>query len=115
MSKIEVIFASVLALFIVGAVAFAGLSGRFAIGGAGGGKSGRVVAEETEMTLCGCFDDGFDLAADHDVLSADYSTHFVLCRQTLGEAGGRYFTAGWNARQSGKPWEATCEAYERNQ
>lgn len=111
MSRIEVIFGSLLALFIVGALAFAGLSGR--LGGGGSGGKPRTPVAQSEMSLCGCYDKGFDLAADHDVLSSEYSTHFVLCRETLGEPGGRYFTAGWTARQSGKPWEATCEAYER--
>ncbi len=112
MPKIELIFGSLLALFIVGAVAYAGLSGRFT-GGGSGGAAARPAAEEVEVTLCGCYDEAFDLAARYDVLSPEYSTHFVLCRETLGEPGGRYFTAGWNARQSAKPWEATCEAYER--
>lgn len=112
MSRIEVIFGSLLALFIVGALAYAGLSGRFTGGGSVGGNRVVVVAQ-SQMSLCGCYDEGFDLAGDHDVLSSEYSTHFVLCRETLGEPGGRYFTAGWKARQSAKPWEATCEAYER--
>lgn len=115
MSRIEVIFGSLLALFLVGAVAYAGLSGRFWGGGGGGG--GAVSAKpqkQEEMTLCGCYRKGFDLSAQYDVQSSEYSTGFVLCRQTLGEDGGRYFTAGWKARQSAKPWESTCEAYERN-
>lgn len=112
MSRIEVIFGSLLALFIVGALAYAGLSGRFTGGGGSGGAT-RVAVGQSQMSLCGCYDKGFDLAEDNDVLSSEYSTHFVLCRETLGEAGGRYFTAGWKARQSGKPWEATCEAFER--
>jgi len=112
MSKIELVFGSLLALFLVVVVAYAGLSGRFSGGGSGAGKA-HPAAEQADMTLCGCYNEAFDLAARYDVLSAEYSTHFVLCRETLGEPGGRYFTAGWNARQSAKPWEATCEAYER--
>lgn len=111
MSRIEVIFGSLLALFIVGALAYAGLSGRFTGGGSGGKP--RTLVAQSEMSLCGCYAKGFELAEDYDVLSSEYSTHFVLCRETLGEPGGRYFTAGWKARQSAKPWEATCEAYER--
>lgn len=112
MSKIELFFGSILALFLVGAVAYAGLSGRF--GGGGAGHPAPQKQAQAEMSLCGCFDRGFDLAASHDVLSSEYGTHFTLCRRTLGEPGGRYFTAGWNARKSAKPWQASCEAYQRS-
>ena len=115
MPKIELIFGSLLALVLVGAVAYAGLSGRFSPGGGGGG--GHVqqpVAAEQNMTLCGCYNTAFDMAARYDVQSAEYSTQFVLCRKVLGEECGRYFTAGWNARNSSKPWEASCEAFKRS-
>ena len=115
MPKIEALFGGLLVLFIVGVVAFAALTGRF--GGTGGGFGGGGPtpggSASAPMTECGCFDRGFDLAESYDVQSAEYSTHFVLCRETLGEKGGRAFTAGWNARISPKPWEATCEAWMR--
>jgi hypothetical protein len=62
--------------------------------------------------LCQCFDDGFDLAGSNvGVMSAQYRQGFQHCRAQLGVDGGEAFTAGWNARLSSKPYEASCERY----
>lgn len=116
MPRIEAMFGGLLVLFIIGVVAFAALTGRFGgDGGFGGGKPVPRSTASAPMTECGCFDQAFDMAENYDVQSSEYTTHFVLCRETLGERGGRAFTAGWNARMSTKPWEATCEAWQRRE
>jgi len=62
--------------------------------------------------VCECYKKGFKLADQDDrVLSADYSTGFVLCRELHGENGGQAWTAGWNARMSARPFEASCRSY----
>lgn len=74
-----------------------------------------VVASAPDP-LCQCFDDGYDLAgSDVGVMSAQYRTGFEQCRARLGTKGGEAWTAGWNARLSAQPWQATCRAYLKGQ
>lgn len=118
--KIEAIFGGILALFVLGVVLFAAAPGLIG-GGAGGPRPGPGPAPAGpggggyDITLCGCFDEASSLAlTDAGVLSADYRTGFERCRAQLGAKGGEYWTAGWNAVRSSKPWAASCRAYERS-
>jgi len=47
------------------------------------------------------------------VISPEYRTGFEQCRARGGVDGGEAWTAGWNARLSAKPYEASCRAYQR--
>ena len=118
--RIEAIFGGVLALFVLGVALYALTSNR--IGGPGpdndrivvtGGSSDRYAAEE-ESGVCQCFNEAFDLAgSDVGVMSSQYRTGFEQCRSVLGVDGGEAWTAGWNARLSARPYEASCRNYLR--
>jgi len=47
------------------------------------------------------------------VLSPEYRTGFQQCRSRGGVDAGDAWTAGWNSRLSGRPYEASCRAYKR--
>jgi len=57
------------------------------------------------------------LAGSYDVTSAEYRTGFEQCRfrggAQYGVDAGDAWTAGWNARRSGKAYEASCRAYKK--
>jgi hypothetical protein len=53
------------------------------------------------------------MAGQVDVLSPDYRTGFQQCRARGGVDAGDAWTAGWNSRLSGVPYEASCRAYKR--
>ncbi|MEO1708072.1 MAG: hypothetical protein AAFR69_10105 [Pseudomonadota bacterium] len=64
--------------------------------------------------ICACYNEGFKLAGTAtDVQSTNYRTGFSQCRALGSIEGGQAWTAGWNARRSGRPYEATCKAYKR--
>ncbi len=64
--------------------------------------------------LCQCYDQAFKLAgANLSVLSSQYETGFVTCRNLYGVKGSTAWTDGWNARRSAKPFEASCRRYLR--
>lgn len=64
--------------------------------------------------LCQCYDQAFRLAGSGvDVTSAQYRTGFEQCRTIFGQDGSDAWTAGWNARLSSRPFEATCRNFLR--
>ncbi len=122
--KIEALFGGVLALAVLGVAIYAITSTTF--GGAGAGASQTTVAATaTSATpslsasatgqdlICECYDEAFALAGKVAVISPEYRTGFEQCRARGGVDGGDAWTAGWNARLSAKPYEASCRAYKR--
>ncbi|MEM6413703.1 MAG: hypothetical protein AAF720_03505 [Pseudomonadota bacterium] len=123
-SKIEAIFGGILALFIVVAaiVALTTLSG--GIGGAPKQAKANNDGLDTlagipgmdktkRKLLCGCFDRGFNMAgSDVNVLSSQYRTGYEMCRAENADAAEAW-TAGWNAKLSARPYEASCASYLR--
>ena len=108
--RIEAIFGAILALFVLGLALYVAVPGMFSANGAPSAPD----YSDPQVTLCGCFDGGTDLALKRvSVLSSEYRTGYELCRAQLGPEGGEYWTAGWNAVNGAKPWEASCRAYER--
>jgi hypothetical protein len=64
--------------------------------------------------VCQCYDQAFRLAGSGvEVTSAQYRTGFEQCRAVFGQDGSDAWTAGWNARLSSRPFEATCRNYLR--
>jgi hypothetical protein len=122
---VELIFGGVLGLAILGAV-IAGMLGVF-----GGAPSGGVVAPRapeisvstsssanpTEIAytdICRCYHGGMDLAGKGvTVLDSTYRVGFIQCRAAFGPAGGDAWTAGWNARTTGKLIGAGCRSWMR--
>jgi hypothetical protein len=124
--KVEAIFGGVLALVVLGvalySIATTTLGG--AIGGPGGGGPTTTPVVSSGMTptltaasgqdlICECYNNAFQLAGKAKVLSPEYRTGFEQCRARGGVDGGDAWTAGWNARLSAKPYEASCRAYKR--
>ncbi|MEO1136663.1 MAG: hypothetical protein AAFW68_08645 [Pseudomonadota bacterium] len=126
MRNIEAIFGGVLALVVLGIALFAVMNTSFS-NGAGAGTttatttttvSGSditptLTAASGQDLICDCYDEAFELAGKVDVLSPEYRTGFQQCRARGGVDGGDAWTAGWNARLSGRPYEASCRAYKR--
>lgn len=126
MRNIEAIFGGVLALVVLGIALFAVMNTSFSSGGNAGTTTppATTVSSGTDMTptltaasgqdlICDCYDEAFELAGKVDVLSPAYRTGFQQCRARGGVDGGDAWTAGWNARLSGRPYEASCRAYKR--
>lgn len=118
--KIEAIFGGILALIVLGVAVYAIVTGanRNVPPGANGGIETPVgtpiSTSARDDLLCKCFGDGFDLAGSNvGVMSAQYRTGFELCRAQIGDDGGCAWTAGWNARLSSRPFEASCRTYLR--
>jgi hypothetical protein len=118
--KVEAIFGGILALFILGVAVFAIVSGSkrndvVVNNGQYSTPTATPVAASTRNDLlCECFNEGFELAGSNvGVMSAQYRTGFEYCRAQLSDEGGCAWTAGWNARLSAKPFEASCRAYLR--
>lgn len=121
--KVEALFGGLLALVVLGVALYAIANTSFS--GAGPARQPTVVvttsgetpiltAEATGQTLiCECYDAAFDLAGKVDVVSPEYRTGFEQCRARGGVDGGDAWTAGWNARLSAKPYEASCRSYQR--
>ncbi len=119
MKNIEAVFGGILALVVLGAAIF------MVAGNGGWGNrptplpgptypddSGPIVDASAGDIGCQCFDQAFQLAGkDVSVMSSQYRTGFESCRAIGGAEGGDYWTAGWNARLSAKPFQATCRAY----
>ncbi len=128
--QIEALFGGVLALVVLGIAVYAVANTTF---GGPGGNSGVVTPDPTGATpviqtnahnvslaaqsgqdlICECYDNAFDLAGKVKVLSPEYRTGFEQCRARGGIDGGDAWTAGWNARLSAKPYEASCRSYKR--
>lgn len=122
--KIEAIFGGVLALIVLGIAVYAVANTTFgAVGGPSvnvGSNNGTSVAPTPTLTalsgqglICECYDEAFELAGRANVLSPEYRTGFEQCRARAGVDGGDAWTAGWNARLSSRPYEASCRAYKR--
>lgn len=122
MKNIEAVFGGILALVVLGAAIFM-------VAGNGGwtnqptplpnpgfpGDGGPVVDASAGDISCQCFDQAFHLAGkDVGVMSSQYRTGFESCRAIGGVEGGDYWTAGWNARLSSKPFQASCRAYRNS-
>jgi hypothetical protein len=117
MMKIEAIFGGILALFVLAVAAYAIVSVNVR---RPADDSGNIVVLPTATAssepsgICQCFNEGFKLAgSDVGVMSSQYRTGFEQCRAMLGVPGGDAWTAGWNARLSAKPYEASCRSYLR--
>lgn len=125
MRNIEAIFGGVLALVVLGVALFAVMNTSFTGddgGGANPGTDGAYSGPDMTPTLtavsgqdliCECYDAAFQLAGKVDVISPEYRTGFQQCRARGGVDGGDAWTAGWNARLSARPYEASCRAYKR--
>lgn len=123
MKSVEAIFGGILALIVLGAVIFMLAGGTWSGGTtpAPTGPSigtpsagGPAVGATGNDVLCQCFNQAFDLAGQNvDVLSSQYRTGFESCRAVAGMRGGDAWTAGWNARVSSKPFQASCSAWLR--
>jgi len=127
--KIEALFGGVLALVVLGVAIYAIANTSF--GATKSGPSSAVFPPEQAAAntnkpvtfrassgqdlICECYDKGFDLAGKVKVLSPDYRTGFEQCRARGGVDGGEAWTAGWNARLSARPYEASCRSYKRRQ
>lgn len=121
--KVEALFGGVLALVVLGVALYAIANTSFS--GAGpaapqtpvvtvSGDAPVLTADAAGQDLiCECYDTAFDLAGKVDVISPEYRTGFEQCRARGGVDGGDAWTAGWNARLSAKPYEASCRAYKR--
>ena len=125
--QIEALFGGVLALVVLGIAIYAVANTTF--GGPGGAvsptPSGKtpviqsgaqpvsLAAQSGQDLICECYDRAFDLAGKVKVLSPEYRTGFEQCRARGGVDGGDAWTAGWNARLSAKPYEASCRSYKR--
>jgi hypothetical protein len=115
--KIEAIFGGILALFVLAVAAYAIISVNFRDSYDDADSHISVLpqtAASESSGLCQCFEEGFKLAGSNvGVMSSQYRTGFEQCRAVLGAAGGDAWTAGWNARLSAKPYEASCRSYLR--
>lgn len=128
--NIEAIFGGILALVVLGVAFFAIADTTFTPRlpggntGAGVGAPGSSAVSTTSSApafsaasgqdlVCECYDKAFDLAGRARVLSPEYRTGFEQCRARGGVDGGDAWTAGWNARLSSRPYEASCRAYKR--
>ena len=127
--KIEAYFLGALALIVFGVVVFAALNTKFT-GGASGGSANNGTIQQTHSTrsggysqvsinqnadvICSCYNGGFELAGrTTNVQSTDYRTGFSQCRAIGSVDGGNAWTAGWEARQNGRAFEASCKSYKR--
>ncbi len=122
--NIEAVFGGILALVVLGVALYAITNTTFGTPGVGGGNSGGAVstgsassgigrAASGQELICECYDEAFELAGKVKVISPEYRTGFEQCRARGGVDGGEAWTAGWNARLSAKPYEASCRAYKR--
>ena len=126
MRNIEAIFGGVLALVVLGVAFFAVMNTSFSSGDggvvtaptSGSDYSGTAMtptltAASGQDLICECYDAGFELAGQVEVLSPEYRTGFQQCRARGGVNAGDAWTAGWNARLSAAPYESSCRAYRR--
>lgn len=122
--NIELLFGGVLGLVALGAAA-ATLMGLFSGPGPfGGGEAASAqppqITVSTPSTvaytdICQCYRDGGALAGTGvSTLSPRYRSGFVQCRAIFGPPGGDAWTAGWNARSTGKIIGAGCRSWQRS-
>ena len=122
MMKVEAIFGGVLALFVLGVAIYALATTQFrptpggnSVIGGGDRNLVRVNSNGSGNDLdCQCYNEAFKLAGSNvGVMSSQYRTGFEQCRAVGGVKGGDAWTAGWNARLSAKPYEASCRSYRK--
>jgi len=124
MPKTEAIFGGILALIVLGVALFAVMDTSFTGGRDPGSAPAPTTTSSRNLTptltassgqdlICECYDAAFALSGKVDVLSPEYRTGFQQCRARGGVDAGDAWTAGWNARLSGRPYEASCRAYKR--
>lgn len=117
--NIEAIFGGILALVVLGVAVYAIANTTFGVAPppattvSANTPAPVLSAASGQDLICECYDDAFDLAGKVQVLSPEYRTGFEQCRARAGVDGGDAWTAGWNARLSAKPYEASCRAYKR--
>ena len=120
--KIEAIFGGIAGVFVLFLVAYALFSTQFGGGVSNPGKvnngNGGIAAisgnGDASDGVCQCYNEAFKLAgSDVGVMSAQYRTGFEQCRAIHNVEGGDAWTAGWNARLSSKPYEASCRSYRK--
>ena len=123
-SRIEALFGGVLVLLVIAAAIVA------LVNMPGSGATPRrptAVADATLPTIlpdarrgedpyvCPCYEAAFELAGSRvDVMSSQYRTGYEQCRAVGHQAGADAWTAGWNARLSARPFEASCRSYVRS-
>jgi len=123
--RVEAIFGGLLALVVLGVALYSVANTSFG-GTLGGDPTGgntvvpsanaatpTLTAASGQDLICQCYDEAFDLAGKVKVISPAYRTGFEQCRARGGVDGGDAWTAGWNARLSARPYEASCRAYKR--
>ncbi len=121
--NVELLFGGILGLVVLGAV-LAGLTGL--LGRPGGMSATAPRAPEIAATstiapaelayadICQCYREGMSLAGKGvTVLDSTYRVGFVQCRAAFGPEGGDAWTAGWNARSTGKVVGAGCRSWMR--
>lgn len=120
--KIEAIFGGVLALVVVGVALFFIATTSF---DKNQGAAPAIVTQTAAFgvpdspvaasdLVCQCYDAGRELAGTGvSVMSSQYRFGFEQCRAIAKVAGGDAWTAGWNARLSAKPYEASCRRYKK--
>lgn len=126
MRNIEAIFGGVLALVVLGVALYAVMNTSFSSGAnvetapaatevsySPSAPTPTIMASAGQDLVCECYDAAFSLASQTDVLSPEYRTGFQQCRARGGVDAGDAWTAGWNARLSGRPYEASCRSYKR--
>ncbi len=117
--RIEAIFGGILALVVLAVAIFAVATTSFGPGGQSPVSplprpTPGVIDVSVADVECQCFDQAFDLAGkDVGVMSSQYRTGFEQCRAVAGVSGGNAWTAGWNARLSSKPFQASCRNFKR--
>lgn len=126
--QIEALFGGALALLVIAAVIVAvantGITGKrgvshldedaVPVSASADLKTITLAANTADSDLvCECYDKARSLASAVDVLSSEYRTGFEQCRARAGIDGGEAWTAGWNARIAGRPYEASCKSYKR--
>ncbi|MCB2112308.1 MAG: hypothetical protein KDD85_02030 [Parvularculaceae bacterium] len=125
MRNIEAVFGGVLALVILAAAIFMVAGDRWAPTTQKppaqrpivvAQTNGANIADAGRSVYCQCFDQARELAGSNvDVLSSQYRTGFESCRAVAGAKGGEAWTAGWNAKLSARPFQASCDAWLRSE
>ncbi|MBI1364492.1 MAG: hypothetical protein GC153_00860 [Alphaproteobacteria bacterium] len=114
--KIEAVFGGFLVLIVLAVALYALISTNIVSSPSQSGETtsvggGPIVVEATSP-VCQCFHKAFKLAGSNvGVMSSQYRTGFEACQGQFGAQGGDAWTAGWNARLSAKPYEASCRAW----